>query len=94
MTTLSGVEIFGWLIAGIALGAAYLWLIGQTVTAITQPAAKMTAAGYFVLRLALAAVALWIAAQHGALPLLGMLLGFMIARFAISRRLREAESGK
>lgn len=82
-----------WLVAGIALGAVYLWLVARTVAAITGSGQRTTAALWLVLRMALAAVAFWAAASEGALPLLVMLLGFLIARTVAIRRAREAAGG-
>ena len=83
-----------WLAAGIALGAVYLWLVARTVAAITGSGGKAPAALWLVLRMALAAGAFWAAATEGALPLLVMLLGFLIARTVAIRRAREAGGGR
>jgi hypothetical protein len=83
-----------WLTAGIALGAVYLWLVARTVAAITGEGRKTSAAAWLVLRMALAAGAFWAAATQGALPVLVMLLGFLIARTVAIRRAREAGDGR
>ena len=82
-----------WLAAGIALGAVYLWLVARTVAALTGSGGKAPAALWLVLRMALAVGAFWVAATEGALPVLVMLLGFLIARTVAIRRAREAAGG-
>lgn len=80
-----------WLAAGIALGAVYLRLLARTVAAFTGAGGSGGAgAVWLLLRVALAAGAFWAAARHGALPLLSMLLGFLVARTVAIRRAREA----
>lgn len=87
-------ELAFWLAAGVALGAVYLWLVARTVAAITGEGRKTGAAAWLVLRMALAAGAFWAAATQGALPVLVMLLGFLIARTVAIRRAREAGDGR
>lgn len=92
---MSGLPQFAfWLAAGIALGAIYLWLVGRTVAAITGSGRKTIAAAWLVLRMALAAGAFWAAATQGALAVLAMLLGFLIARTVAIRRARDAGDGR
>jgi F1F0 ATPase subunit 2 len=79
-------EALGWILAGAALGAVYLYLVGRTVAALASPAARKAAVGYLVLRFALAVAAFWLAAQSGAAPLLMMFAGFLLARTALLRR--------
>lgn len=93
MTAQPFIEAIGWIIAGLALGAVYLWLIGRTVEAILPRSIKPSAYAYVILRLALAGAALWFAASHGALPLLLMLLGFLVARTIVIRRLGGIDCG-
>ena len=83
-----------WLAAGIALGAVYLWLVARTVAALTGSGGKAPAASWLVLRMALAVGSFWAAATEGALPVLAMLLGFLIARTVAIRRAREAGDGR
>ena len=87
-------DIALWLAAGVALGTAYLWLLSRTVAALAGPGPKAPAAVWLVLRVALAAGAFWAAATQGAVPLLLMLPGFMIARTVAIRRAREAGDGR
>jgi len=85
---MTGIAILlGWLATGAALGAAYLYLVARTVAAIRPPAAKGAAAGFFVLRLGLAAGVLTLAALQGALPLLLCIAGFLAARTVAIRRM-------
>lgn len=93
MSLLSLAQFAGWFLAGAALGAVYLWLIGRTVAMIAPPAAKSVAAAFVVLRLALAAGVFWGAATQGAAPLLLTLLGFLAARTVAVRAMRGADDG-
>jgi F1F0 ATPase subunit 2 len=86
-------EVVAWIGAGTALGTVYLWLIRRTVAAIGPPAAKTAATAYLVLRLVLAMGAFWMAASHGALPLLMMLVGFLVARTVAIRRSGKVGGG-
>jgi hypothetical protein len=80
-------ETVAWLVAGAALGAVYLFLIGRTIAAMAPPAARVSAAAWLVLRLALAACLFWLAAQRGAAPLVLLLAGFLLARTVALRRI-------
>ena len=80
-------EGLGWLLAGALLGALYLLLVGRTVAAMAPPASRAAAAGWFALRLAMAAAAFWVAAQQGPLPLVLMLAGFVLVRTLVLRRI-------
>lgn len=77
-----------WFGAGALLGTAYLYLIGRSVAAVSDGAAWRVAVP-LALRIALAAGAFVFAARHGALPLLLMLGGFLVARTVALRRVRE-----
>jgi len=94
MSAPDAAEFAGWLVAGVAFGCLYLWLVSRTVKAITAPVGRTSAILYFALRLALAAGVLWLAALQGAQALLPMLLGFLLARTIIIRRFREAGDGE
>lgn len=85
MTLISAVL---WVGAGAVLGSAYLYLIGRSVAAVSDGAAWRIAVP-LALRIVLAAVAFVFAARHGALPLLLMLCGFLVARTVALRRFRE-----
>ncbi len=78
-----------WFSAGLALGALYLFLIGRTVEAITGYVGWRTAALPLVLRISLAVAAFAFASRQGALPVLAMLSGFLVARSLGLRRVRE-----
>lgn len=87
-------ELVFWLAGGIALGAVYLGLVARSVAALAQSHRISAGAIYLLLRMALAAGAFWAAATRGALPLLVMLAGFLIARTIAIRRAREADNGR
>jgi hypothetical protein len=95
MTTATIAELGLWLLAGMALGAVYLALVQRTVAAITQDtASKGAAAGWLALRFALAAAVLAAAAVRGTGPLLLTLLGFLLVRSLVIRRMRRADAGR
>ncbi len=83
-------QIIAWFAAGAALGAVFLFLLSRTVAAVQIPGARLSAVAYAVLRFALAAGVLILAAQQGALPLLAALAGFLVTRFVVIRRVRGA----
>ena len=78
-----------WFSAGLALGSIYLFLIGRTVVAITGDNGWTAAALPLVLRISLAVAAFAVASGQGALPVLAMLAGFLVARSLGLRRVRE-----
>lgn len=84
------VELALYLLFGLALGAAYFAAAWHTVRRFAGGAGAAGVAGLAVLRLAVAAIAFWWAARHGAGPLLAAFAGFLLARFAATRLLREA----
>jgi len=81
-------EVVLFLAAGALLGAIYFGLLGWTVRlhAAQAPAARVIP--LYLVRLAVAVGAFWLIAQHGALPLLLALLGFVISRMATQHWLR------
>lgn len=83
MTLVSGLP---WLVAGAALGTAYLYLIRKSVAAVRDGGSWRAAALPLGLRMVLAVSAFFLASQHGALPLLSMLVGFLGARSIALRR--------
>lgn len=93
MTILELGELAAWLAAGLLLGAVYIRLIGRSVAELLEAGSAARAAGWFLLRIGLAALALWGAATQGALPLLSMLLGYLVARTLVVRAVRRADIG-
>lgn len=81
--------VFEWLLAGGVLGAVYLFLVGRSVAAVGGAANWRAFALPLLLRVILAAAGFWFAARHGALPLVSMLGGFLVARGVALRRARE-----
>ena len=74
--------------AGFALGTLFFRLLLQTVRMhAVQAAASLVIALYFA-RLAVAVAAFWLIAQQGAFPLLLALMGFLLARTVVQRRMR------
>ncbi|MXN67287.1 hypothetical protein GR183_20455 [Stappia sp. GBMRC 2046] len=73
-------ETAGWLMAGGALASVYLYLVGRTVAAVAPPFAPLAAAGYLILRIALAGALFTFAAWNGAWALLTMFAGFLLVR--------------
>lgn len=86
-------SIAAWGLAGLALGAAYLWLVARSVAALVAPGAK-SAAGYLALRIGLAAGVFWMAALQGAGPLLAVLAGFLVARTLTLRIIGREPDGR
>ncbi len=82
--------LIAWLAVGTVFGAAYLWLIARTVAAIQPPGTARAALGWLALRLVLAAGVLTLSAMQGALPLLAVLGGFLVARTVAIRRAERA----
>lgn len=76
-----------WLTAGIALGAVYLGLIRYSVHALIG-GSGLGVVLHMVLRLGLAGVAFFVAAQQGALALILLLCGFVIVRTVVIGRVR------
>ena len=90
MSGLVPLPILAGLAAGLALGLVWLLLLRRSVRLVAGGGSLPLTLGLFVLRLALAASVLWVAAQAGAAPLLAVLAGFVIARTLMQRRLGEA----
>jgi hypothetical protein len=82
-----------WVAAGLALGAVYLLMLSQSVSVITGAGGWVRAVAWLILRVAVAATTLWMAAQNGALAILLLLAGFMIARTATTQWMRRADHG-
>ena len=76
-----------YLAAGIVLGAIYLALLLRTVRLQASLAAAVRFIPLHFLRFALGVSGFWLVAQQGAGPLLLVLLGFLIARIAVQRRI-------
>jgi len=87
MSWLSPTDIVLYLTAGAALGAFYFVLLLQAVRLYAAQAAAIRIIPLHIMRFAAAVWAFWVIAQQGALPLLLSLLGFLIARIAIQRRM-------
>ena len=78
-----------WLVGGVALGAVYMHLIARSVAVIGPSAPARGAIALFILRFALAASVLTLAAMQGAGPLLAVLAGFLLARTVAIRRAKK-----
>lgn len=80
MNAIATTDAILFLAAGVLLGAGYFGLLYWSVRLHASPAPIGRAVLLYVLRLAMAAVAFWLIVQHGALPLLLALLGFLVSR--------------
>lgn len=88
MTNVSLPELAAWAAGGALLAALYLHLLRRTVDALV--AGGRMAAGWLVLRVALAVAFFWGAAQGGGGPLLAAAAGFALARLVLVRLARRA----
>ncbi len=89
MTTLHIPEIAAWLSFGLLIGLSYMYMIRLTVSGIATGSTWLSAAAYLLVRVALAVVCLVFAAGHGAVALLLVLSGFLIARMIFLSLVRE-----
>ena len=87
MTYIDFGEVPFYLTAGAVLGTAYFVLLLRAVRACAGQGATSRLISLYFLRLALAGSAFWVIAQQGAAPLLLALLGFVLARTAVQRRI-------
>lgn len=78
-------DIALYLTAGAGLGAVYFYLLSRAVRQHATRGITFRIIPLYLLRIAAAAVAFWMIAQQGALPLLLALLGFLAARHAAQR---------
>ena len=78
------------LAAGLGLGTVYFRGVRQTALRITGGAPAGTTVVLMLGRFALLGALLTLASQEGALPLLGMALGVVIARSVAVRQVRRA----
>ncbi len=78
------------LAAGIGLGVLYFRSLWWNIRLFTLGGRATTAIALIIGRLALLGGLLTLASLEGALPLLGMALGVLVARFAVMRRVWEA----
>lgn len=90
MNAIVSIELFGFLLAGAALGTFYFYAVFQTIRLHMAQAALSKIVPLFFLRGGTALGAFWFIAQQGALPLLVTLLGFVGARFMVQRFLGTA----
>ena len=89
MNWINPAESASYLAAGMALGAAYFYILLRTVGLHASQAAAARIVSLYLLRLAAAVSAFWVIAQQGAAPLLLTLTGFLIARIAAQRWARS-----
>lgn len=80
------------LVAGLVLGAAYFAALRWQADRLATGGHAAATVAMIVLRFLVLGGLLTLASLEGALPLLMMALGVMIARFIVMRRLREAAS--
>ncbi len=84
--------LLGWALAGAVAGALYFRAVWATARLLAAGAGHGRAVGFTLVRLALLAGFLVLAARGGAGPLLAATLGFLVARFAVMRRLGRPAS--
>ena len=87
MSWISPTDVVLYLTAGAALGAVYFVSLLWTVRLHASQETEIRLIPLYVMRFAAAASGFWVVAQQGALPLLLTLLGFLIARLVIQRRM-------
>lgn len=78
-----------WFLLGLALGAGYLYLLRLSVRALTEGGGRLGAVWPYALRIGAAALAFYTAAQSGALAMVLVLAGFLLARSTVLRLARE-----
>lgn len=83
---MTGLLIILYTAVGGIVGFIYFVLLLGLVRLQTTGATLIYLAGLHVFRILLAVTAFWFIAQHGALALLAALLGFMLARLVVQRR--------
>lgn len=79
-----------WLLAGAVIGAAYFFLLARSVDAMSTASDWRKAAGYLVLRVAIAVCGFTLAAMQGTAPVLFTLVGLVLARTVAIRRVRRS----
>ncbi len=85
MTLLQFAKALPWLFSGLLIGGAYFFLLRRSVDVICGAADWRKAAGYLVLRLAIAICGFSLAAIQGAGPLLWALVGLLVTRTIVIR---------
>jgi F1F0 ATPase subunit 2 len=78
-----------WLLAGVGLGAIHMYLIGRTVAAVQSNGASRATIIPIMARLLIVTCVLILAARQGAMPLLMVLAGFLVARSITIRRVKR-----
>jgi len=89
MTITPGLII--WLVAGIALGAVYMYALWRSVRGMQAANGWLALVGPMALRLGMAGLLLVFAARHGPLPVIAVLIGFLLTRTVVIRRMREGQ---
>ncbi len=90
MSGMDVLQILAFLVGGLGIGAVYLWLLKAGTEALVSGRGWLRASVFAVTRLAIIAAALWLAVQYGALPMLALFVGFLVARQLWIARIREA----
>jgi len=83
MTGIDPYAAASYLALGAALGVSYFLLLLRSVRLHASQAPAVRVAPLYLIRIGAAVSAFWLIAQHGALPLLLALLGFLVARIAV-----------
>ncbi len=91
MSEVLTIDLAAWIAAGAVVGVAYFLILYRTARLLADGGPWTGAAPLYLLRGAVAVAAFWFAAQHGALPLILSLLGFLAARYSLQILLRRGE---
>ncbi len=86
MNSITPVQFVLYLTGGLVLGICYFSILYRTVLLLAAHAHMARIIPLYLLRGAAALAVFWFLAQQGALPLLAGLLGFVVARFLVQRR--------
>lgn len=76
-------------IAGGLAGTVYFGLLALMLRRWGSEVKPLHLLGLFLVRFAGAAIVFWLIAQQGTVPVISALAGFLLARFAVQRTLRQ-----
>ncbi len=88
MTISQVITALPWLFVGAAIGTAYFHLLGRSVAAMGSDWQR--AIGFLLLRIVIAVTGFAVVVHYGTLPLIAALLGLLLARTVMIRRVRRA----
>jgi len=85
MSIINQIELVLWPVVGVLLGAFYFFMLHRVVCLITSHTAATLIIPLHLTRVGVTLVVLWIIALQGAVPLLLVVLGFVVARRVAQR---------